>query len=55
MDGDVLTRSFVIEPGVWFQGQCRMVLTEADEARLRVEPTSDDRRGDGAVVRSMSK
>ncbi len=55
MDGDVLTRSFVIEPGVWFQGQCRMDLTEADEARLRVEPTSDANRGDGAVVRSLSK
>lgn len=56
MDGDVLTRSFVIEPGVWFQGQCRMELTEADEALLRVEPGSaDDGRKDGAMVRSLSK
>ena len=56
MDGDVLTRSFVIEPGVWFQGQCRMELTEADEALLRVEPGSaGDGRNDGAMVRSLSK
>jgi cytoskeletal protein CcmA (bactofilin family) len=55
MDGDVLTHSFVIEPGVWFQGQCRMDLTEADEARLRVEPASEERRDDGPVVRSLSK
>ena len=56
MDGDVLTRSFVIEPGVWFQGQCRMELTEADEALLRVEPASMDAgRSDGAMVRSLSK
>ena len=58
MDGDVLTRSFVIEPGVWFQGQCRMELTEADEALLRVEPGSADagRDDDAAMmVRSLSK
>ena len=55
MDGDVLTRSFVIEPGVWFQGQCRMDLTEADEARLSLEPPSEISHGDGALVRSLSK
>ena len=56
MDGDVLTRSFVIEPGVWFQGQCRMELTEADEALLRVEPgaVAAD-RNDDAMVRSLAK
>lgn len=54
MEGDVLTRAFVIEPGVWFQGNCRMELTEADEARLRVEPDEGDGRVDGAVVRSLS-
>jgi cytoskeletal protein CcmA (bactofilin family) len=57
VDGDILTRSFVIEPGVWFQGQCRMDLTEADEARLQMEPTpeeaSEQRRGEGTVVRSL--
>ncbi|MBA3583755.1 MAG: polymer-forming cytoskeletal protein [Gemmatimonadetes bacterium] len=36
MEGDVLTRSFVIEPGVFFEGSCKMEFTEADEARLRV-------------------
>lgn len=51
--GDVLTRSFVIEPGVWFQGQCRMELTEADEARLRVEPGSDGER-EQPLLRSLS-
>ena len=55
MEGDVLTRSFVIEPGVWFQGNCRMELTEADEARLRVEPDRDLERVEGTVVRSLSK
>ena len=55
MEGDVLTRSFVIEPGVWFQGNCRMELTEADEARLRVEPGEMEEPLDGAVVRSLSK
>jgi cytoskeletal protein CcmA (bactofilin family) len=56
VDGDILTRSFVIEPGVWFQGQCRMELTEADEARLEMEPepASEQRRGDGAMVRSLA-
>ncbi|CAN5811560.1 hypothetical protein BH20GEM1_BH20GEM1_11830 [soil metagenome] len=59
VDGDILTRSFVIEPGVWFQGECRMELTEADEARLRVEPTpeapAEQRRAEGTVVRSLAK
>jgi len=55
IEGDVLTRSFVIEPGVWFQGNCRMDLTEADEARLRVEAETDGGRAEGAVVRSLSK
>lgn len=36
VEGDVLTRAFVIEPGVYFQGNCRMEFTEDDEARLRV-------------------
>jgi cytoskeletal protein CcmA (bactofilin family) len=56
VDGDILTRSFVIEPGVWFQGQCRMELTEADEARLEMEPaaSSEQRLGDGAMVRSLA-
>lgn len=56
VDGDILTRSFVIEPGVWFQGQCRMELTDADEARLDREPeiTPEPRRGEGAVVRSLA-
>jgi cytoskeletal protein CcmA (bactofilin family) len=57
VDGDILTRSFVIEPGVWFQGQCRMDLTDADEARLQMEPAPEaapeQRRGEGAVVRSL--
>jgi cytoskeletal protein CcmA (bactofilin family) len=52
MEGDVLTRAFVIEPGVWFQGNCRMELTEADEARLRVEPDEDATE---PVVRSLTK
>ena len=51
--GDVLTRSFVIEPGVWFQGQCRMELTDADEARLRVEPETG-READAPLLRSLS-
>lgn len=55
LEGDVLTRSFVIEPGVWFQGNCRMELTEADEARLRVEPGEREEPADSAVVRSLSK
>ncbi len=38
MKGDILTRSFVVEPGVWFEGHCRMELTEADEERLRIPP-----------------
>jgi cytoskeletal protein CcmA (bactofilin family) len=58
VDGDILTRSFVIEPGVWFQGQCRMDLTEADEARLQMDPTPEaapeQLRGEGTVVRSLA-
>ena len=52
-EGDVLTRSFVIEPGVWFQGQCRMELTDADEALLRVEPEAAAER-DAPLLRSLS-
>ena len=52
-EGDVLTRAFVIEPGVWFQGQCRMELTEADEARLRVEPGTES-EPDTPLLRSLS-
>jgi len=55
MEGDILTRSFVIEPGVWFQGNCRMELTEADEARLRVEPGQEAERVEGTVIRSLSQ
>jgi cytoskeletal protein CcmA (bactofilin family) len=55
VEGDVLTRSFVIEPGVWFQGQCRMELTEADEARLMIERPVEDVRGQDPVVRSLTK
>lgn len=55
MEGDILTRSFVIEPGVWFQGNCRMELTEADEARLRVEPGKEAERVEGTVIRSLSQ
>lgn len=36
LQGDVITRSLVIEPGVYFEGSCRMEFTEADEARLRI-------------------
>ena len=54
VEGDILTRSFVIEPGVWFQGQCRMELTEADEARLRVEPGAENRRAEAPVLRSLT-
>lgn len=36
LQGDVITRSLVIEPGVFFEGSCRMEFTEADEARLRI-------------------
>jgi cytoskeletal protein CcmA (bactofilin family) len=53
VEGDVLTRSFVIEPGVWFQGQCRMDLTDADEARLRVEPGAEADSG-APLLRSLS-
>ncbi|HET6342938.1 MAG TPA: polymer-forming cytoskeletal protein [Gemmatimonadota bacterium] len=63
LHGDVLTRSLVIEPGVYFEGSCRMEFTEADEARLRVdavrkgfrggEPDEDDEE-QGDLVRSLS-
>lgn len=61
LHGDVLTRSLVIEPGVFFQGSCRMEFTDADEARLRLdvadrgfreEDDEDDEQGD--LVRSLS-
>ena len=58
LEADVLTRSFVIEPGVYFAGNCKMEFTEADEARLRVgaskkpEPAEAD---DPAVVRKLSQ
>lgn len=54
MEGDILARAFVIEPGVWFQGNCRMDLTEADEARLRIEPDGTQERVEGPVIRSLS-
>jgi cytoskeletal protein CcmA (bactofilin family) len=55
LDGDVLTRSFVVEPGVWFQGSCRMEFTEADEARLRVAGKDrETRKGpEGPIVRPL--
>ena len=61
LHGDVLTRSLVIEPGVFFQGSCRMEFTDADEARLRLDAADrelpegaedDDEQGD--LVRSLS-
>lgn len=62
LEGNVLTRSLVIEPGVFFEGNCRMEFTEADEARLRIDTPSgagraerdreDDEQGD--LVRSLS-
>lgn len=58
LEGNVLTRSLVIEPGVFFEGNCRMEFTEADEARLRIETPpeapelDDDEQGD--LVRSLS-
>ncbi|HUP01872.1 MAG TPA: polymer-forming cytoskeletal protein [Gemmatimonadota bacterium] len=61
LEGDVLTRSFVIEPGVFFEGSCRMEFTQADEARLRVgsgergpEELVPETR-DESVVRSLKK
>ena len=64
LEGDVITRSFVIEPGVYFAGNCKMEFTEADEAKLKVGPKStkpaskpkeSDDKGDQAVLRSLSK
>ena len=61
LQGDVVTRSLVIEPGVFFEGSCRMEFTEADEARLRIgetgSPPKRSRDGDedqGDLVRSLS-
>ena len=57
LEGDVLTRSFVIEPGVYFQGSCRMEYTEADEARLRaaasVRPQENGRKMETPSLRSL--
>lgn len=51
LEGDVLTRAFVIEPGVYFQGNCRMEFTEVDEARLRVaNQERDDRKSPGGPI-----
>ena len=52
LEGDVLARSFVIEPGVYFEGSCRMEFTEADEARLRV-PAAE--RGAGKTSEKASE
>ncbi|MGH7556991.1 MAG: bactofilin family protein [Gemmatimonadota bacterium] len=62
LQGDVITRSLVIEPGVFFEGNCRMEFTEADEARLRTgalskeEKSEAEEEGDeqGDLVRSLS-
>lgn len=61
LEGDVLTRSFVVEPGVFFEGNCRMEFTEADEERLRraggAGPTRDEDESENEpepVVRSLS-
>jgi cytoskeletal protein CcmA (bactofilin family) len=63
LHGDVLTRSLVIEPGVFFEGSCRMEFTDADEARLRVDGARDrildevadeDEDEQGDLVRSLS-
>lgn len=64
LEGDVITRSFVIEPGVYFAGNCKMEFTEADEAKLKVGPKSTEPaaktqqatdEGDQAVIHSLSK
>lgn len=58
LEGDVLTRSFVIEPGVHFDGSCRMEFTEAEEERLKVRPAKageDDQDVEEPVVRSLQK
>lgn len=61
LQGDVVTRSLVIEPGVFFEGSCRMEFTEADEARLRIGesvevpgPSRDEDDEQGDLVRSLS-
>jgi cytoskeletal protein CcmA (bactofilin family) len=53
LDGHVLTRAFVVEPGVWFQGNCKMEFTEADEARLRVAG-KELGEPEGPVVRTLT-
>lgn len=57
LEGDVLTRSFVVEPGVFFQGNCRMEYGEAEEERLRnaAENVRNDAGEGDPVVRSLSK
>lgn len=62
LKGDVLTRSLVIEPGVFFEGSCRMEFTEADEARLRIGEVAKGVASEGGgqdeaqddLVRSLS-
>lgn len=63
LHGDVLTRSLVIEPGVFFEGSCRMEFTDDDEARLRLDAARRESFGDqvdedddeqGDLVRSLS-
>lgn len=60
LEGDVITRSLVIEPGVFFEGSCRMEFTEADEARLRTgdvvsgESAEEGREEQEDLVRSLS-
>lgn len=57
LEGDVLTRSFVIEPGVHFSGSCRMEFSDSDEARLRIPAGShlEPPGTDPQVVRSLPK
>ncbi len=57
IEGDVLTRSFVIEPGVYFQGNCKMEFTEADEKRLRLAAARVGAEGgdnDPQIVHSLT-
>ena len=58
LEGDVLTRSFIVEPGVFFEGNCRMEFGESDEERLRnaaVESAESGKNDADPVVRSLSK
>ncbi len=58
LEGDVLTRSFVVEPGVHFDGNCRMEFTQEDEARLRDAAAGgapSSREAESPVVRSLQK